>query len=225
MAERVTVAIVDDQPLFSSGLSMLLDAEPDIDCLGCADDAPSGLDLVRRAQPDVVLMDLRMPGINGLDATRMLLSDPSLTVRPSVVVLTTIQHDGALYAAIDAGASAFLTKDATPADVLDTIRATASGREVDADALRLVREFGARARAADTSSVAVLSAREREIFLLVASGLSNQQIAQSAHLSEATVKTHVGAILTKLELRSRVQIVIFAYEHGLVAGRRSGAHR
>lgn len=225
MAERITVAIVDDQPLFSSGLSMLLDAEPDIDCLGCADDAPRGLDLVRRAQPDVVLMDLRMPGINGLDATRMLLSDPSLTVRPSVVVLTTIQHDGALYAAIDAGASAFLTKDATPADVLDTIRATASGREVDADALRLVREFGARGRAADTSSVAVLSAREREIFLLVASGLSNQQIAQSAHLSEATVKTHVGAILTKLDLRSRVQIVIFAYEHGLVAGRRSGAHR
>ncbi|WP_423920846.1 response regulator [Frigoribacterium sp. 2-23] len=218
----IRVAVVDDQPLFASGLKMLIEAQPDLACVGTALDGREAIDLVEREHPDVVLMDLRMPVMNGLEATSRLLegSGPDGPLR--VIALTTIQRDEAVFGALKAGAYAFLTKDATPDDVLTTIRAAHHGDPVPtaSAALDVVHEFAV-SRPAESESrrealLEPLSPREREMFALVARGLSNTEIAASAFLSEATVKSHVRAVLQKLDMRNRVQIVVFAYENGLV---------
>ena len=213
MADRVRVAVVDDQRLFAEGLRMQIDAADDLECVGIAEDGRAGIDLVRREQPDVVLMDLRMPVLDGLAATASLRDGADRA--PRVVVLTTLRDDRAVHAAARAGASAFLTKDARPEVLLATVRAAAAG-DVTGDPEELLRDFGAPPPRADVGALDRLTPRERETFLLVARGLTNSQIAEAAFVSESTVKTHVQGVLAKLGLRSRLQVVVFAHERGLV---------
>jgi len=221
--ESIRVAVVDDQLLFALGIRMQIDATDDLVCVGVAGDGRAGLDLVRRERPDVVLMDLRMPVLDGLAATAALRDDGDTSGgdvgrdAPRVVVLTTMRHDEAVRAAARAGAAAFLTKDARPDVLLATVRAAAAG-EITGDTEDLLREFGSPPRGIDldVDVLAVLTPRERETFLLVARGLTNAQIAEASFVSEATVKTHVRGVLAKLDLRSRLQVVVFAHERGLV---------
>ena len=224
----IRVAIVDDQPLFAAGMQMLIEAQTDLDCVGTATNGAEALALVEQVRPDIVLMDLRMPVLNGIEATRLILAGRGSAETPRVIVLTTIQKDEAVYSALRAGASAFLTKDATPADVLATIRATHGGQPTvtDGAAVGLVREFGSAEAAQSHDSLHErLSAREHEVMLAVADGQTNAQIASGTHLSEATVKSHVRAVLSKLDLRSRVHIVIYVYENGLITTRAESAGR
>ncbi|GAA4265687.1 response regulator transcription factor [Frondihabitans peucedani] len=219
-AQPIRVAVVDDQRLFSSGIAMLVEAQSDLVCVGTAADGQEAVSLVERERPDVVLMDLRMPVLNGLDATRRILADTPADGPPRVVALTTIRRDEAVYAALAAGASAFLTKDADPEVVLATIRAAHAGAPfpTEENAMALVREYAAPAgdqRESRVDALASLTAREREVFALVARGLSNAEIASGQFVTEATVKSHVRSTLQKLGLRSRIQVVIFAYENGL----------
>lgn len=213
------VLVVDDQRLFSSGMAMLLEAQPDLVCVGTAADGREAVEAVRRERPDVVLMDLRMPVLGGIDATRRILEEAPVDGPPRVIALTTIRRDEAVFAALAAGAYAFLTKDAAPEVVLGTIRAAAVGAPAptDDEAVEIVRQFAA-ARGVDESSdpLRELTARETEIFHLVARGLSNLEIAAHQFVSEATVKSHVRSVLAKLGLRGRIQVVVFAYEHALV---------
>lgn len=219
MSEPITVLVVDDQPLFASGIGMLIDAQADMQCVGTASDGRQALSEVARLRPDIVLMDLRMPGLNGLDATRELLSHGTADEKPRVIVLTTLRRDDVVVRALEAGASAFLTKDAEPEQVLSSIRTVHAGDAIPdlATTLSLVAEMGGESSPARREeTIEALSPREREVFLLVARGLSNAEIATAAYVSEATVKTHIAAILRKLELRSRVQVVVFAHKHDLV---------
>ena len=209
-----SVLIVDDEPLVSAGIAMLVNAQPGLRCVGTPVSASDAVIAVRERRPDAVLMDVRLGALDGIEATRLVLeADPAVRV----VVLTTFGSDEVVHAALRAGASAFLTKDARPADLVATIR-----RVLDDDPpLTAATVAGIAARHAPApfrgiDVLAPLSPREREVYVLCARGLSNAEIAETAFLSEATVKSHVGAILTKLALRSRVQVVIHAYEHGLV---------
>jgi len=212
----IRVVIVDDQPLFAAGLAMLIDAQADMQCVGTAISGEDALTLVNEVQPHVVLMDLRMPGLNGFEATELMVAgdDP-----PKVIVLTTIKRDAAVYLALRAGATALLTKDALPAEVLGTVRdAVAEERLAGAaDTAQIVHQFArpTQTRTPD-ETLAALSAREREVFLLIARGLSNAEIAEATVLAEATVKSHVRQVLAKLNLKSRVQVVAFAYENRLM---------
>ena len=217
MPDPIRVLVVDDQPLFASGIGMLVEAQPDMDCVGTAETGELAVQLVRDEHPDVVLMDLRMPGMNGLEATRLVLSQSTGDEPPRVIVLTTIKNDDVVLTAMAAGASAFLTKDATTDEVLSTIRTVYAGDAVPRSAFGAA-ESAARVVAAHPreEALADLSPREREVFLLMARGLSNAEIAQASWISEATVKSHARSILQKLGLRSRVQVVIHAYENGLV---------
>lgn len=213
----IRVAVVDDQRLFASGMRMLVDAQDDMSCVGTAGDGQAALDLCAAEDPDVLLLDLRMPVLNGIETTARLAERGG--ERPRVVALTTIRRDEAVLAALRAGAAAFLTKDALPEVVLATIRDVHEGRPAptEAEALDLLRADGTLVETPRPDAVLdALSAREREVFLLVAKGLSNQEIASAVFLSEATVKTHVRAVLTKLGLRNRIQVVITAHERGLV---------
>jgi len=213
----IRVAVVDDQPLFASGMRMLVDAQDDMTCVGTAGDGSAALELCAETEPDVLLLDLRMPVCNGVETTARLAARGG--DRPRVVVLTTIRRDEAVLAALRAGAAAFLTKDALPEVVLATVRDVHEGRPAptEAEALDLLRAGGTLVETPRADEVLdVLTAREREVFLLVAKGLSNQEIASTVFLSEATVKTHVRAVLTKLGLRNRIQVVITAHERGLV---------
>ncbi|MFL0361233.1 response regulator transcription factor [Curtobacterium flaccumfaciens] len=213
----VRVAVVDDQRLFATGMQMLVDAQDDMTCVGTAGDGAAALELCAAEHPDVLLLDLRMPVMNGIETlTRLVASTPD---RPRVVALTTIRRDDAVLAALRAGAAAFLTKDALPDVVTATIRDVHAGRPAptEAEALDLLRAQGTPAVTDRRDEVLdALTAREREVFLLVAKGLSNAEIAESVFLSDATVKTHVRAVLTKLGLRNRIQVVITAHERGLV---------
>lgn len=219
MSDSIRVLVVDDQPLFASGIAMLIDAQDDMECVGTAADGSEAIAAAGLQHPDVVLMDLRMPGANGIDATRAVLAAADADGRPRIIVLTTLRRDDIVVQALEAGASAFLTKDAKPDQVLASIRTVHAGDAIPdlATTLELVAQMGG-----DTSSsrrqatLDALSPREREIFLLMARGLSNAEIATAAYVSEATVKTHVAAILRKLELRSRVQAVVYAHRHDLV---------
>lgn len=215
-----TILLVDDQELLRTGFRMVLEAQPDLRVVGEAGDGVRALELVQHVRPEVVLMDVRMPLMDGVEATRRIIASGSSS---RVIILTTFDVDEYAYAALRAGASGFLLKDAPPADLLSAIRAVASGDAVVAPSTtrRLLETVADRLPApeakADVPDPAVsLTRREREVLVAVSRGLSNAEIAATLFLSEATVKTHVGRILAKLELRDRVQIVIFAYDHGLV---------
>ena len=209
----IRVLIVDDQALFRGGIRMLVESQPDMTCVGEAADGAQAVRLADEQQPDVVLMDVRMHVLDGISATARIVA-----ARPQsrVVVLTTFDLDEAAARAIRAGASGVILKDAEPELVLASIRTVHAGNEVvAASATReLFKAFGAQRRSAP-AAYAELTDRERQIFALAARGLSNTEIARSEFVSEATVKTHISRILAKLALRDRVQLVVYAYEHGL----------
>ncbi|MFB7594973.1 response regulator [Streptomyces sp. NPDC056160] len=214
-----TVLVVDDQPLQRYGFRMLLDSVPETDVVG---EAGHGAEAVRKTaelRPDVVLMDVRMPGMDGIEATRRIVAAGE---RSRVLVLTTFDLDEYVYAALRAGASGFLLKDARPEELLAGIRAVATGDAVIAPALtrRLLHEFArlvppAGDGAAEDPRLSALTDREREILVAIGKGWTNGEIAARFVLSESTVKTHVGRVLAKIGARDRVQAVIFAYDHGL----------
>jgi DNA-binding NarL/FixJ family response regulator len=214
------ILLVDDQELLRMGFRMVLEAQHDLEVVGEAGDGAEAVALTRRLEPDVVLMDVRMPRMDGVQATRELVDGGS---RSHIIILTTFDLDEYAHAALRAGASGFLLKDAPTADLLSAIRAVASGDAVVAPSTtrRLLATIAHQLPVADARAalpeLSALTPREREVLMAVARGLSNAEIADELVLSEATVKTHVGRILAKLELRDRVQIVIYAYDNGLVA--------
>ncbi|WP_330177501.1 response regulator transcription factor [Streptomyces sp. NBC_01498] len=215
----VRVLIADDQMMVRQGLTVLLNAEPDIEVVGQAVD---GLDAIAKSAdlaPDVVLMDIRMPGVGGIDATRRITGPADATVK--VLVLTTFDLDEYVYEALRAGASGFLLKDASAAELAQAVRVVAAGDALLAPNItkRLIAEFSRMTAAPRTQlrdRVGDLTERETEVLSLVAQGLSNAEIAASLVVAEQTVKTHVGRILVKLGLRDRTQVAVFAYETGLV---------
>jgi DNA-binding NarL/FixJ family response regulator len=217
----IRVAVVDDQPLIRTGLRTLLEHAGGVEIVGEAGDGDSGVALVRRHRPDVVLMDIRMPVLDGIEATRRITADEALrAVR--VVVLTTFDLDEYVYAALRAGASGFLLKDDAPEDILAGIRVVAAGEALLAPRItrRLIEEFAQRPEAAPAPSpspeLAALTERELEVLALVGRGLANAEIAERLFVSPATAKTHVSHIMTKLYARDRAQLVVLAYESGLV---------
>jgi DNA-binding NarL/FixJ family response regulator len=213
------VVLVDDQALMRTGFRMIIDSEPGLEVIGEAEDGERAVEVARRLRPDVVLMDIRMPRMDGVEATR-LLAGPDVEDALRVLILTTFDLDEYVYAAVRAGASGFLLKDAPPEELIRAIRIVAAGDALLAPTVtrRLLEEFASRPepRAAADSRVASLTARELEVLRLVARGLSNSEIAEELVVGETTVKTHVGHILMKLGLRDRVQAVVLAYEEGLV---------
>jgi DNA-binding NarL/FixJ family response regulator len=213
----VRVLIADDQDLVRAGLRMLIDAEPDLEVSGEAVDGEHALLAAKSLRPDLVLMDIHMPNLDGLAATRKLLADPGEHT-PRVLVLTTFDRNEYVYEALRAGASGFLLKDMPGPQLVAGLRAVAGGDALLAPAVtrRMIEEFAAVKHAPVPPGYDELTTRERETFLLVARGLSNAEIAAEHVVSEATVKTHVAAVLAKLDLRDRVQAVVLAYETGLV---------
>jgi DNA-binding NarL/FixJ family response regulator len=225
----IRVALVDDQPLLRTGFGLILDAEDDLAVVGEASDGATAVQLVARERPDVVLMDVRMPVMDGIEATRRIVAEFPET---RVIILTTFDLDEYAFNGLTAGASAFLLKDVDPEELVRAVRLVASGDAVVAPRVtqRLleayVRPGGAPATAATASvqvvppevarGLAELTPREREILGAMAAGRSNQEIATEFFVSEATVKTHVRRVLAKLQLRDRVQAVVFAYEYGIV---------
>jgi DNA-binding NarL/FixJ family response regulator len=213
------ILLVDDQELLRMGFRMVLEAQDGLEVVGEAGDGAEAVALTRQLEPDVVLMDVRMPGMDGVQATRALVDGGS---RSHIIILTTFDLDEYAHAALRAGASGFLLKDAPTADLLSAIRAVASGDAVVAPSTtrRLLATIAHQLPVADAGAalpeLSSLTPREREVLIAVARGLSNAEIAEELVLSEATVKTHVGRILAKLALRDRVQIVIYAYDRGLV---------
>ena len=218
MSAPVRVVLVDDQALFRAGIRMVIDSQPDLQVVGEAGDGAEGVRVIRATGPDVVLMDIRMPVMDGLAATSAVLSDTVFGGEPPrVVMLTTFDLDEAAARAIRQGASGFLLKDADPEFLLAAIRTVHAGSSViAASATReLFAHFPQSTIEPVPAAFGGLTDREREIFALAARGLSNAEIAQREFLSEATVKTHISRILSKLALRDRVQLVVFAFEHGL----------
>ncbi len=217
MAIRVLIA--DDQPLVRAGLTMLLSAVPDVEVVGEATNGEEAVTLAHDLAPDVVLMDIRMPGTNGLQATERILSSQALPgVR--VVMLTTFDVDEYIFEALEKGASGFLLKDAEPEEIIRAIRAAASGDAVLSPGVtrRLIADYARRPRRREVAPGALdtLTDREREVMVLVARGLSNDEIAKRLWVSPLTAKTHVSRILSKLGARDRAQLVVLAYEQGLV---------
>ncbi|TXS29558.1 DNA-binding response regulator [Streptomyces sp. ms191] len=219
----IRVIIVDDQAMVRAGFAALLAAQADIDVVGEAPDGRQGVDVARSTHPDVVLMDVRMPEMDGLAAAREILNPPPGVVhRPKVLMLTTFDVDDYVYEALRAGASGFLLKDAPPADLIAAVRVVAAGEALLAPSVtrRLIADFAASRPAPRAGRAALrlngLTPRETEVLELIARGLSNQEIADHLVLAEQTVKTHIGRVLAKLDLRDRAQAVIFAYESGLV---------
>ncbi len=213
----VRVLLVDDQAMFRAGIAMVIGSQPDLTVVGEAGDGDEALEQVAATSPDVVLMDLEMPGTGGVEATRTLV-ERYADGAPKVLVLTTFDLDEAAASAIEAGASGFLLKSADPELLLASVRAVASGSNVVAAGAtrRLWERFRARPTRSPGPEYDALTDREREILLRAAAGLSNAEIAELEVLAEGTVKTHVSRILGKLGLRDRVQLVVYAYEHGLV---------
>ena len=213
------VLIADDQALVRAGFRMILEAEEDMEVVGEAADGREAVEETRRLRPDVVLMDVRMPDVDGIEATRRLLGEDGAEAK--IVMLTTFDMDEYVYDALRAGASGFLLKDVPPEQLVDGIRAVASGDALLAPSVtrRVIEEFVRRppdsVRTAPPE-LAELTARELEVLKLVARGLADAEIAKELFISETTVKTHVAHVLMKLKLRDRVQAVVFAYESGLV---------
>jgi DNA-binding NarL/FixJ family response regulator len=217
----VSVLLADDQPLLRRGFRMILEAEGDISVAAEAGNGEEAVDLARRHTPDVVLMDIRMPGTDGIEATRRITAEGA-GVR--VLVLTTFDLDEYAFGALRAGASGFLLKDVRPAELVAAIRTVATGDAVISPRVtrRLLEEYSqvlplsSAQRAQRYPQLDTLTEREREVLIAVARGLSNTEIAAALYVSEATVKSHVGRILAKLGLRDRVQVVVLAYETGLI---------
>lgn len=216
----IRVLLVDDQSLLRLGFRLILEAEPDVEVIGEAGDGAAGVRMVAALQPDVVLMDVRMPGLDGIQATAAIVASGSAS---RILILTTFDVDQYVFAGLRAGASGFLLKDAPPAELLAAIRTVAGGEAVLAPTAtrRLIDQFMPLlpdpARPVQQDDVLdQLTDRERAVFAHLAAGRSNREIATDLHVSEGTVKIHVGRILAKLELRDRVQAVVLAYESGLV---------
>jgi DNA-binding NarL/FixJ family response regulator len=214
----IRILLVDDQPLLRQGFRLVLSAQEDMEVVGEAGDGEQAVARTRALQPDIVLMDVRMPGVDGIAATRRIVAEAPAA---KVIILTTYGIDEYAFSALHAGASGFLLKDVQPADLLGGIRAVASGDAVIAPSVTrlLLDTFAHQLAPPSAAGTAVdaldaLTEREREVFLLIASGLSNAEIATELVLSEATAKTHVSRILSKLGLRDRVHAVILAYESG-----------
>jgi DNA-binding NarL/FixJ family response regulator len=216
----VRAVVVDDQAMIRAGFSALLSAQAGIDVVGQAADGEEAVRVVTRELPDVVLMDVRMPVLDGLEATRRIVA-AGLDPAPRVLVLTTFDVDDYVFSALQAGASGFLLKDATPEALVDAVRAVAAGDSLLSPGItrRLIEHFvSTRQRAAHApDAVADLTPREREVLVCIARGLSNSEIAAELFIAEQTTKTHVSRILTKLGLRDRVQAVVLGYEIGLVS--------
>ncbi len=213
----IRVAVVDDQALVRSGFRMILEAEDGIEVVGEAADGSAAESLVRRERPDVVLMDVRMPGTDGIEATRAICGPGGLAgVR--VLMLTTFDLDDYVFDALRAGASGFLLKDVTPERLVEAVRLVAAGDGLLSPTVtrRLIEEFASRPPPRPPQGLDLLTEREMEVLLELARGRSNAEIAESLFVGETTVKTHVSHILTKLDLRDRVQAVVAAYESGLV---------
>ena len=214
----ISVVVVDDEHLVRSGFAALLASDPEITVVGTAESGDAALAVVRRERPDVVLMDIRMPGRDGVSATAAITADPTLT-GTRVIVLTTFDMDEYVHAALRAGASGFLLKDAQPADLLAAVHQVAQGESVLAPSLvrRLIAAFvQAPPATAKPAWLGLLTAREIEVLVAVARGFTNAEIGAALHMSAATAKTHVGRLLTKLSARDRTHLVIAAYEAGLV---------
>lgn len=222
----ISVLLADDHAMVRSGLRAMLDAEPDLQVAGEAADGPQALELARQLHPNVVVMDIRMPVLDGVEATRRLAADPDLAdVR--VLVLTTYDDDELVFRALRAGAGGFLLKDADPDDLLRGVRILAAGDALLAPRItrRLVEAYVARPEpAAPPTMVEAITEREREVIALVGFGLSNEQIAARLVISPATARTHVSRAMGKIGARDRAQVVVFAYESGLVVpSRRPGS--
>lgn len=223
----ISILLADDQPMLRLGFCLVLNAQDDMQVVGEAADGAAAVRMTAALRPTVVLMDVRMPGMDGIEATRRIVESASAT---RVLILTTFDLDEYAYEGLRAGASGFLLKNIPPPDLMSAIRAVASGDAVVAPSVtrRLIDTFlphlppaGGPAGAGEPAELATLTAREREILTEVATGLSNAEIAAKLALAEPTVKTHVGRVLSKLQLRDRVQAVVYAYEHGLI---RPGTH-
>ncbi len=215
--ERIRVAIVDDQAMVRQGFGALLDAQPDLTVVGSAADGAEVVELVRRTHPDVILMDIRMPQVNGLDAARAVFAMPG--EHPRIIMLTTFDADEYVFAALRAGASGFMLKDATADDLVTAVRVVAAGESLLAPSVtrRLIAEYVSAPQVTrDTAVLGQLTEREIDVMRLVAQGRTNAEAAAELFLAEQTVKTHVSRILAKLGLRDRAQIVVAAYESGLV---------
>jgi DNA-binding NarL/FixJ family response regulator len=215
----IRVAVADDQALVRAGFSALLAAEDGIEVVGVAADGVEAIDLVSAQRPDVVLMDIRMPGVDGLEATRRITADPGLEA-VHVLILTTFDLDEYVFEALRAGASGFLVKDTEPVELLRAVRVVAAGESLLSPSVttRLISEFVARPERSTPApgTLEVLTDREREVLALVGGGLSNDEIADELVISPATARTHVSRAMVKLHARDRAQLVVVAFESGLV---------
>lgn len=222
---NLRVLLADDQEIIRSGLTAILNAQPGIEVVGAAADGQQAVQLARALCPDVCLFDIRMPGIDGLEATRQL-AGPGVTSPVAVVVITTFDHDEYVYGALKAGARGFLLKDAGPELLAEAIRAAARGDALIAPKIttRLLARWARDPRGAKVlPAEAPLTDREEEVLLTVAKGHTNEEIADLLHVSLSTVKSHVASLMTKLQVRNRVELAIWAYESGRVlAGEREG---
>jgi DNA-binding NarL/FixJ family response regulator len=221
----IRVLIVDDQELVRTGFRLFLETQPGLAVVGEAGDGEEAIERVRELLPDVVLMDIRMPTMDGVEATAKLTSG-AIEPAPRVLVLTTFDLDEYVFGALRAGAAGFLLKDAPRERLIEAIRVVHSGEALLSPSItrRLIEDFAARSDPIEPPAavLAELTPREREVLVLVAHGLSNAEIAARLIVTEATVKSHVGAVLLKLGLRDRVQAVVFAYEHGIVVAGEAG---
>ncbi len=211
----ISILIADDQAMVRSGLRLILESEPDLSVIAEAENGEEAVRLTKRERPDVVLMDVRMPVMDGLEATKRITTENQDT---RVIVLTTFDLDDYVYGALRAGAGGFLLKDAEGDQLIEAIRVIASGDAIIAPSItkRLISEFASRPETSAASGLDDLTEREVEVLRLVAKGMSNIEIGEELFVSETTVKTHVSHILTKLQLRDRVQAVVAAYESGLI---------
>lgn len=216
----IRILLADDQPLVRAGFAMILGAEDDMSVVGQADDGAAAVELATRTCPDLVLMDIRMPRMDGLEATRRIVADDTLS-QVRVLILTTFELDEYVFEALRAGASGFLVKHTQPADLVRAVREVAAGEALLSPSVtrRLISEFVARPErpALTPPQLDVLTDREREVVALVAQGLTNDEIAAELVISPATARTHVGRAKMKLHARDRAQLVVFAYQCGLVA--------